>query len=130
MQLTITTPEKMVLDIAITSVKAQAVDGWLGILSRHIPMVTPLKISALRYNAGGVETTVAVMGGLLQTDGITVTILCDRAETKTDIDVLRAQHAKTRAEERLAQVSNIQGVNIDRAQLALARAMARLATAS
>jgi F-type H+-transporting ATPase subunit epsilon len=131
MQLTITTPEKIVLDTTVTAVNAQAIDGWFGILPKHIPMITPLKISALRYKAPeGVEITVAVMGGLLQTDGATITVLCDMAETRADIDVLRAKQAKTRAEERLAQALNDKGVNLDRAQLALARSLARLAVAN
>jgi F-type H+-transporting ATPase subunit epsilon len=130
MQLTVTTPEKVVLQTEVASLKAQAIDGWFGILPKHIPMVTPLKVSVLHYKTpNGMDETLAVMGGLLETNGTDINIICDLAETKTDIDVLRAQQAKTRAEERLVQVANnAKGINTDRAQLALARSIARIKT--
>ena len=128
MKLTIITPEKTVLNETVASIEAQAADGWFGVLPRHIPMATPLKISVLRYKTpAGESRNVAVMGGLFETDGETSTVLCDAAETATEIDVLRAQQAKARAEDRLNSIEL--GVLPDRAQVALARSMVRLQAA-
>ena len=128
MQLTIITPEKTVLNETVTSIQAQATDGWFGILPQHIPMVTPLRVSVLRYKTVNDEThQMAVMGGLLQTDGKTTQVLCDAAETATEIDVLRARQAKERAEARLK--NSEASVVSDRAQIALTRSLARLQAA-
>lgn len=118
------TPEREVLHTDIESLEAVAVDGHVGILPNHQSMVTPLGNGIVTYVKDGKPEKATVMGGLLYTDGRTVTILSDAAETTDNIDVVRAQQAKERAEARLKQQDD--AIDTARAERALARAMARL----
>jgi F-type H+-transporting ATPase subunit epsilon len=124
MKLTIVTPERQVLTEEVEAVYAAAVDGEFGVLPKHIPMVTPLKIGVLNYVKNGTKHPVAVMGGMFRTDGKEVIVLSDAAEKGTEIDRVRAEQAKERAERRLQQKN--ENVDHARAEKAFARALARL----
>lgn len=127
MRLKIITPERVLIDEDVEAVYGTAVDGSIGILPKHIPMVTPLAVGLLSYVQAGRKEPLAVMGGMLYTDGDTVTVLSDAAERSNEIDVVRAQHAKERAEATLRHKESEQ--NVDLAQQALSRAAARLKVA-
>ena len=125
MKLKIVTPERTIYESDnVEAVYGQAADGSLGILQGHIPLITPLEVGVLKYVEGGKEHPLAVMGGMLTTDGNEVTILTDSAELGSEIDVVRAQHAKERAEARLRESS--ENMDTARAEQALARATLRL----
>lgn len=124
MKLKIVTPERVVLDEDVDAVNAHAADGRLGILPRHVPLVTPLNVSVLEYAKNGETHPVAVMGGMLSTNGDEVTILSNAAELTGEIDRLRAEQARNRAEARLKE--RLEDVDTARAERALARAMTRL----
>lgn len=125
MDLKILTPEKVLLEESnISEVNAVAVDGALGVQKHHVPMVTPLKPALLTFTKGGTKKTVAVMGGMFSTDGQTVTVLSEAAEQEADIDFVRAEEAKKRAEARLAEQK--ENLDVHRAEYALAKALARL----
>lgn len=128
MKLKILTPEKVVLDETVETIQAKAVDGAFGVLNKHIPMITPLDIAVLTYTLTGdgndEKKPVAVMGGLFQTDGDEAIVLTDAAELVSDIDALRAQQAKERAEARLREKT--EKVDVQRAEMSLARALVRL----
>lgn len=129
MKLKVVTPERIVFeDPDVEAVYANTVDGEVGILPKHVPLVTPLAIGVLRYVKAGQKEPIAVMGGLLRTNGKEVTILCEAAERADEIDALRAQHAKERAEARLKQQTN--DVDVKRAKTALMRSVTRLKLAS
>lgn len=127
LQLKILTPNRLVVDEAVTSVQAASPDGEFGILPRHVPMIRPLKIGLLRYVQAGKTQTLAVIGGMLTTEGQTVTVLSDAVERGDEIDVARAQQAKERAEARLREKEAT--VDVKRAELSLARALLRLKVA-
>lgn len=126
LHLTIQTPEATITDVAnVTNVQAEMADGQFGILPGHIPLTAALTIALLTYTTEtGATETIAVMGGVLQTDGKTVTVLTNAAELAGDIDKARAELAKGRAEDRLA--SRTAEVDTKRAELALSRAFTRL----
>lgn len=127
MQFKIVTPSRVVLEDQVDAIYARAIDGEFGVLPKHIPMVTPLEIGVLKFTRkGGEKMTAAVMGGLFYTDGESATILSDSAELSADIDPVRAEHAKERAEARLREKSAT--VDTKRAEMALARAMTRIQT--
>ena len=127
MRLKIVTPERVVLEEEVEAVYAKAIDGEVGILPKHIPMVTPLEIGALSYVKGGQKQSAAVMSGLLSTDGYVVTVLSEASELKQDVDTLRAQQAKERAESRLKEKA--EALDTERAQRALSRALTRIKVA-
>lgn len=124
MNLKIITPHKTLLDEPVESVTATTIDGEIGVLSNHIPLVTPLDIGVLKFVQNGQTKKVAVMGGVFSTDGKVTTVLSDAAELSDEIDLARAQHAKERAEARLREKSA--SVDVKRAELSLAKALVRL----
>ena len=102
--------------------------GELGIQARHIPIVTTLKAGELRVEQQQTEKVFAVTGGFLEVrnedEGSAAIVLANAAEPAENIDVARAEAARQRAEERLAQrTENIDAV---RAEAAVMRATARL----
>ncbi|MGE5675699.1 MAG: F0F1 ATP synthase subunit epsilon [Mycobacterium leprae] len=128
MSLLIITPERQVLkDVATDALVVPVVDGSMGILKNHAPMVAALRTGVLRYKQGGQDRRVAITGGFLELSNNKITVLADTAESGDTIDVLRAQEARKRAEARLAERS----AKIDRAraEAALQRAVARLKAA-
>lgn len=124
MKLRIVTPERLVVEEDVEGFYGKTVNGMIGILPKHEPLVAPLDIGLMHYVKNGQKHPLAVMGGMLSTDGQNVTVLSDAAELSSEIDVVRAQHAKERAEARLREISD--EVDIARARQSLSRALARL----
>ena len=77
--------------------------GEMGVLSKHAPVLTTLKYGVIKVRKAGKEDVYAVAGGVAEVQPDIVTILADRAENIHDIDVVRAEAAKKRAEEYLAK---------------------------
>jgi F-type H+-transporting ATPase subunit epsilon len=78
--------------------------GEMGILPHHAPVLTILKYGVIRVRQKGKEELFAVAGGLAEVQPEVVTILADAAENIQDIDITRAQAAKKRAEDALANI--------------------------
>jgi F-type H+-transporting ATPase subunit epsilon len=125
MTVEVVTPERVVYSGQAEMVIARGVQGDLGILPNHMPLVSPLKIAPVRIKTEGEkEVKMAVSGGFMEVRGDKVTILAETAELPGDIDVERAKAAKARAEKRLAE--KYAELDVQRAERALQRAMARL----
>ena len=75
----------------------------------------------------GREESLAISKGFVETHKDKITVIVQTAELDKDIDVERAKRAKQRAEERLQKKED--SLDVRRAQLALARALARLKVA-
>ncbi|MFD2672065.1 F0F1 ATP synthase subunit epsilon [Marinicrinis sediminis] len=124
MLLEIVTPERKVYEKEIDMLLVKGVEGELGILPNHIPMVTPLKIAPIRAKLNGKEEVIAVNGGFMEVRKDKVVVLAESAELPTEIDVERAEAAKARAEQRL---NNKQSeTDFRRAEIALQKAMNRI----
>jgi len=125
MTVEVVTPERVVYSGQAEMVIARGVQGDLGILPNHMPLVSPLKIAPVRIKTeGDKEVSMAVSGGFMEVRGDKVTILAETAELPGDIDVERAKAAKARAEKRLAE--KYAELDVLRAERALQRAMARI----
>ncbi len=124
MTLDILTPERSVCCVETEIVIARALDGELGILPNHAPLVVALDIAPLRYRKDGVEHFVAVASGFMEVKDNRVSILTPSAEIESEIDFIRAESAKERAERRLAE--HAPETDVRRAELALRRALMRL----
>jgi len=124
LRLEIVTPERTVYDKDVNMVVARGVDGDLGIMPHHIPLVTPLKIAPVKAKIGNNDEFIAVHGGFMEVRKDKVVILAESAELGSDIDVHRAQQAKERAQDRL----NHKQTEVDhkRAEAALQRALTRI----
>ena len=103
------------------------VAGEMGILPHHAPVLTILKYGVIRVRQKGKEELFAVAGGLAEVQPEVVTILADAAENIQDIDITRAQAAKKRAEDALANIKpNEQQDTYLRMEAALRRSNLRL----
>lgn len=123
----VVTPDGQVLEDDYEMLSCKAEGGELGILPGHIPLVAPLTINAVRLKRGNEEDLVAVNGGFLEVRPDKATILAQSAERADDIDVERAERAKERAAQLLESIN--QDTDVQRAKLALNRAMNRLGVA-
>ncbi|WP_214826052.1 F0F1 ATP synthase subunit epsilon [Exiguobacterium algae] len=122
----VVTPDGAAYEGDARMVIAKAATGELGILPKHVPMVTPLDVSVLklRHEDGG-RTLIAISGGFMEVRPDTVTILAETAELADKIDYDRASAAKVRAERRL-QDTKLSEREFRRAELALKKAINRL----
>ena len=114
-------------DVDMVIVRSTA--GELGILPRHARLLTELLPHAMRIKMSGGENLIALGGGFMEVTPEKITVLARSAEMPDDIDVDRAQRAKKRAEDRIAeykQTTKESLIDISRANAALARAKARL----
>ncbi len=127
MQLKIITHERIVFEGETDELVIQTKSGQMGILKDHIPVTTGLDIGVTKAKVGESYKYFATMGGVFQFKDNMATILTDVCEEGSDIDVTRANAAKSRAEARLAD--NTAKIDTQRAQAALARSMARLKAA-
>ena len=124
LRLDIVTPDKVVLQAEVDYVGACGVDGQFGLMPSHAAMLSALKIGDLYYRQGNTTSWVFVSGGFAQISENKVTVLAESAEIASDIDLERAEQAKARAEQRLAEPKP--DTDVHRAELALTRAIARI----
>ena len=127
LRLDIVTPDKIVLQQEVDYVGVAGVEGEFGVLPGHAPMLSALKIGSLFYRKAEKTEYVFVSGGFAQVSDNKVTVLAESAELASDIDINRAEQAKSRAEKRLADPQP--DTDVARATLALARAIARIGVA-
>src|SRR5712691_4061472 len=123
----VVTAERELYNGEANLVSAPGSEGRLGILPRHAALLTTLAPGDLRIELNGAEEPLFVSGGFLVVSDDNVTVLADTAEHAEEIDHARAEEARRRAQERLAQAQS----NVERAELqaALERAIARLRVA-
>jgi len=124
-KLTAVTPEKIVFEQDAASIIAPGSEGYLGILSNHAPLITPLMPGSLQIkDADNKESELFISGGFLEVSNNVATILADAIEKPGDIDVDRAKAAETRARERLTHRTE-SDIDTARAEVALKRALWR-----
>ncbi len=123
-KLDIVTAERVVFSEDVDVVVAPGIEGELGILPHHAPLMTTLQVGELRVKKGGEEFSLVISGGFLEVRPDRIIVLADVAERAEEIDVARAEAAKRRAQERLS--SRATGVDLNRAEAALRRSLVRL----
>ncbi len=126
LKLEIVSAERVVYSEDVEAVIAPGVEGQLGILPHHAPLMTILQAGELRVRRGAEEDILAISGGFLEVRPDRVIVLADSAERAEEIDGERAEAAKQRAEERLKERGVTPGLDEGRVEAALRRAMARL----
>lgn len=123
-KLDIVTAERSVFSEEVDVVVAPGIEGQLGILPHHTPLMTTLQAGELLVRKGGEELFLAISGGFLEVRPDRIIVLADTAERSEEIDLARAEAAKRRAEERLR--ARPPEVDLARAEASLRRAIARL----
>lgn len=105
-------------------------EGELGILPKHAPLMTTLKIGALHIRKDAAEDTIFVGGGFMEVYNNEVTILADDAEHADDIDEANAEEARRRAQVLLEQNSGDADVAFLQGQIERALGRIRVAEIS
>ena len=123
-KLDIVTAERVVFSGDVDMIVAPGVEGQLGILPHHAPLMTMLSPGELRVRKSGEEFSLAISGGFLEVRPDRIIVLADAAERAEEIDIARAEEAKRRAEELLR--SHPPEVDAARAEATLRRSLARL----
>jgi F-type H+-transporting ATPase subunit epsilon len=123
-RLDIVTAERVIYSDEANAVIAPGVEGQLGILSHHAPLMTTLQAGELRVRGSGEEFSLAISGGFLEVRPDRIIVLADAAERAEEIDVARAEEAKRRAQEQLSL--HTPEVDVVQAEAALRRSLTRL----
>jgi F-type H+-transporting ATPase subunit epsilon len=103
LQVELVTAEGRVLSEEADFVLAPGIEGDLGVLPHHIPLLTPLRNGVVTVRNDDAEHVLAVSGGFLEVLPDKVTILADAAERAEDIDEARAEESRKKAQELLTQ---------------------------
>ncbi len=98
--------------------------GNVTILANHLPLISSIDISRMYIKEDGVITNFAIAGGTLFVSESECKVITSAVEKENDIDFTRAEQARKRAEERLANKN--EDLDIKRAEVALKRALNRL----
>ena len=123
-QLVIVTPERQLFSGPVDQVTVPSSQGYLGILPGHAPLLAELGIGNISYQIGNRVEYVFCSWGFAEVLPDRVVLLAQSAESASEIDLNRAEQAKSRAEKRLA--SKDPNLDFARAELALLRALSRL----
>jgi F-type H+-transporting ATPase subunit epsilon len=125
----VVTAERTVLQEDVDMVVAPGIEGQLGILPHHAPLMTSLTYGELVIHREGQEDEfIAIGGGFMEVGPEHVTILADSAERAGEIDEARAEAARQRAQELMAQKQR-EDADFVRAEAALRRSLLRLKVA-
>lgn len=131
--LLIISPDRVVLDERVDSVRLPGVDGSFGVLAKHAHMVAAIDVGVLRYRQGGAEKLLFVSEGFCEVGKDVVRVVAEAGEKPAEIDEQRAKEAEQRARERLAQfrerraqaMTGKEAIDLLRAEEALRRALKR-----
>jgi F-type H+-transporting ATPase subunit epsilon len=124
-QLDVVTPERRVVSERVESVTVPGLNGELGILPAHSPMISELATGVLSYQQGGATHRLHVSGGFVEVNNDRVSVLAEVAELPEDIDAARARAEREQAEKTLNSFSG-SDEDFEAARAQLERSMTRL----
>ena len=120
----IVTPEAKIFSDDVDMVTLTGVEGEMGILPNHVPLMTQLCAGEIVARKGQETIFLAVGDGFVQVTGERVSVLTDMAIRAENIDAAKAEEARRRAEARLAE--KITGAEAAAIHASLAQAAAQL----
>jgi len=126
--LEIVTPERQVFSDEVDSVVCPGIDGELGILPHHAPLLTTLGFGELRIRKNGEDEFFAIAGGFLQVRPDKVVVMAETADMAAEIDLEKAQDARREAERQLSEGFE-EPADLARARASLQRALIRIRVA-
>ena len=127
-QLEIVTPERLVYEDEVDSVNVPGIEGELGILPHHAPLLSILGFGELRIRKGGAEESFAIVGGFVQVRPDKVVVMAETADLAAEIDLEKAQEARREAELAL-ETGYSEGADLSAARAALQTALMRIRVA-
>jgi F-type H+-transporting ATPase subunit epsilon len=108
----------------VDMVTLPGVEGEMGILPMHVPLMTQLTAGEISVRKGGRDYFLAVGDGFVEVTGERVSVLTDMAIKAENIDEVKADEARRRAEARLSE--KLDDEEIASASAALAHSLAQL----
>jgi len=126
-RLDIVTAERVVFSEDVDILVAPGILGQLGILPYHTPLMTTLEPGELLVRKSGEEISMAISGGFIEVRPDRIIVLADAAERADEIDLARAEAAKSRAQQQITRPPP--EIDLAPAEAALRRALARLRVA-
>jgi len=123
-KLEIVTPERVLYEGEVTSLRAPGVMGSFEVLIGHIPFLTTLEVGGVSFRETDVRQHIATSGGVLEVLRTGVTVLLETAEWAHEIDPQRAESARQRALQRIYNPAP--DIDMQRAESGLARALNRI----
>jgi F-type H+-transporting ATPase subunit epsilon len=99
----IVSQDRMVFEGDADIIVVPGVNGEMGILPHHAPLLSTLGFGILKVRYQGEEEVFAISGGVIEVQPTIVTVLADAAENVMEIDISRAEAAKQRAEQMLKE---------------------------
>ena len=125
LKLEIVTPEKVAYSDDVDSVVLPAVEGEMGVLPMHIPLLTQIKPGELVVSKGGTKQYLAIGEGFVSVDQTSVKVMTDMALASEHIDEGAAEAAVQRAKEAMAR-KDLGSEETAAVQAALAKSLAQL----
>ena len=122
------TPERLAYSEYVDSVQVPGIEGELGILPHHAPLISMLGVGELRIRKGGVEESFAIFGGFLQVRPDKVVVMAETADLASEIDLDRAHEARREAE-RALETGYHEGADLAAARASLQQALLRIRVA-
>lgn len=122
MKLKIVAPERIFYEGDTSFLEFTTTEGEMGIYPQHIPLTAIIAPGVLKIHEGDTVKEAALMSGFVQILKDSVTILAESVEWPEEIDINRAKEAEIRARRR---IDDEDGIDMDRAELALKRALIR-----
>ena len=105
--LEIVTPDARVYSDTIDTVVIPTVEGEVGILPGHIPLLTQVEHGELRVTKGTETLLLAVSGGFAEIEGDRVHVLAEHAISEEKIDEKAVEAALKRAEKELEEAKHL-----------------------
>ena len=127
--LEIVTPERLAYSDTVDAVNLPGIEGELGVLPHHAPLVSMLGVGELRIRKGGSEESFAIVGGFLQVRPDKVVVMAETADMASEIDLERAQEARRSAERLLEEAGPADTADLAAARAALQQALLRIRVA-
>jgi len=124
LKLEIVTPEALTYSEDVDMVTLPSSDGELGIYPNHVPVLTQVVPGEIVVRKGGQDFFLAIGEGFAEITGERVAVLTDMAIKATDIDEVKAEEARRRAEARLQE--KLGGEELASVSAALAHSLAQL----
>ncbi len=129
LQLDVITPQRRLLSEQVDSVNVPGLNGELGILPGHTPLISALQTGILSYAQGGATRRLLVSGGFVEVNADRVSVLADLAEFPEEVNAQAARSEREEAERRLGAFSG-PPEEMEAVRTELARATARLQLAA
>jgi F-type H+-transporting ATPase subunit epsilon len=128
LQLQIVSADRSLVNETVDEVEIPGAKGYFGVLPGHTPLLAVLGAGELWYRKGQEKHYMVIAFGFAEVQPERVTILAETAERAEEIDLVRAEAAKQRAEQRLARP--IVDMDAERARIALMKSLIRLQVAT